>query len=46
MSYNLYYSFHQWAMRTNNPAWKPMLQRLEIMYPKTIWYVSSSVQGY
>jgi len=46
MSFDLYYNFHRWAMRTSNPRWRAHLQRLELMYPPQPRYISPAVQGY
>ena len=48
MSYDLYYSFHTWAMRTKNPAWAAQLKRIELMYPRIEcrdYYISPSTWG-
>lgn len=46
MSFDLYYSFHQWAMKTNNPLWKHHLRRLDAMYPVKQTYISFATEGY
>ena len=47
MSYDLYYSFHTWMMRTKNPLWLTHSRRIELMYPRiSSGYISPSTVGY